>query len=380
MNGADYLKHRIRHLSQEIAALARTAEFDAEDPWRFVRDAAALLERFLQGCTLRYPPADSKLYNLIEALAHEGVSPAVRDDLHAVRRAANAGKHDANRDLTTIEAARLLAAAESAIAALASSGIPEFSAAYRAKYRRQYLIAVYYHYTGESEFAVFLAAHKPRPTDAIGYGPPIIELFQCDIAADAAIRTSLAELGRAVFDGGVDPAILEALRRDSEFAFAWLWEGGHQDLVAAFAPHQHSMDLIPGLLRGDHGQSVLSSMVSAAVEMARPFDWADLLLKTDADYGVSRRGTLARPIAESVAELVGKVPDSVVLGGPRWLDRDSYALLTQDTLAEDRRLGVAVLQDGTLAVALETHGRGAVIRVLEDEDLIRPDDPLPPGI
>ena len=64
------------------------------------------------------------------------------------------------------------------------------------------------------------------PTDPIGFGPPIVELFQCEFHAENEIRQALDSLGRAVFDGGVDEQVIEALRRDSELAFAWPWGGG----------------------------------------------------------------------------------------------------------------------------------------------------------
>jgi len=381
MTGAEYLEFRLRHLSDELSRLATEVEFDAEDPWRYVRDAAALLERFLKSCALRRPPSDRKLYNLIEALEFDGVDETIRSDLHAVRVAANAGKHDSSRYLTIIDGVQLVAAATSAVVSLVASGIPELSNQYRAEYRRQYIIGVYDHFaSGETEFAVFLAAYPPQPTDHIGYGPPIIESFQCQYSAENAIRDALERTGRAVFNGGVSKDVETALRQDDEFAFAWLWEGGHQDLVAAFAPHQHLMDLIPGLLRGDHFESVLSSTISAAVEVARPFEWADLILKTSADYGISRQGTHTLPIAEAVAELVASVSEEVVLGGPRWFDAARFNLLMDDAIVVSNKIPVAVLADGTLAVLLQTHGHGVTLHVMEDRDMVRPKDPLPPGI
>jgi hypothetical protein len=102
--------------------------------------------------------------------------------------------------------------------------------------------------------------------------------------------------------------------------------------------------------------------------------------KARTDYGISRRGTLVVPIAQSVAEIVAAVPEAVTLGGPRWLDPRAFTTATKSTLSRNDRLGVAVLVDGTLAVKLETRGRGLEIRVLKDADLIRPDDPLAPHV
>jgi len=52
MRTREWLERRFARLIEELDALARRAEFDEEDPLRFVRDAAALWERTLKRCAL----------------------------------------------------------------------------------------------------------------------------------------------------------------------------------------------------------------------------------------------------------------------------------------------------------------------------------------
>jgi hypothetical protein len=377
MTGLEYLEWRLARLGQEIDRLGGQVEYDAEDPRRYVRDAAAILERFLQRCTLTRPPAKRTLFGLIEALAQDEVPPTAQEQLHDVRKAANVGKHNARRQMSTLEAGRLIEQARSGVAALGATRIPELARTYTAQYRRRYVIGVYDHLGyGEVEYAIWLAAYPP--TGNLGLDPPLIESFQLRYEDEEKAKALLEATGQVVYEKAVPQNVFEALRADGEFTAAWLWEGAHQDLVAAFAPHQHSMDLLPGLLRGDHEQSVLSAAASAAVEMLRPFDWRDLMLKIDTDYGISRRGTVVRVFAERMAQLVAEVPEETVLGGPRWLDWPSFEQATAEAPVRDQDLGIAVLADGTVVVGLETQGHGLIVQILEDEDLMRPEDPLGP--
>lgn len=377
MTGAEYLHRRFQRLIDELEMLGGEVEFDAEDPWRFVRDAAAILERWLQRCTLRRPLRDGRLVTLIDALKGEGVPVAAREALHGIRKAANAGKHDASRRMSSLEAERLLEGAQSAIEAIAIAGVPELLAAYSPEYKRRYIIAVYDHFTGgEVEFNIWLAAYPPDPEPPPGYDPPQVELFQIRHDDEEAVKESLEATGRIIYEGGVPEDVQKALRADAEFTFAWVWEGSHHDLVTAFAPYQHEMNVIAGLLRGDHAQSVISSVAAAATEMPRPFDWRDLLLKLESEYGVSRRGTEARSLAEGVSRLIKEIPETVQLSGPRWLDGSGYQEAAMTALALDDRLGLAVLQDGTVLVRWDVRGRGIAIEAMSADDLQRPEDPL----
>jgi hypothetical protein len=54
VTGERYLTSRLQQLRAEAKDLSE--EFDAEEMWRFVRDAAAMFERFLQGAGLSQPP------------------------------------------------------------------------------------------------------------------------------------------------------------------------------------------------------------------------------------------------------------------------------------------------------------------------------------
>jgi hypothetical protein len=377
VTGVEYICRRLGLLLGELDELAERPEFDAEDPWRYVRDAAALLERFLKGATFPATAVakEPSLNRLILALGEEGVDSATVDALHEVRKAANAGKHEPARRLSLLDARAILVEAMDRIGGLATCPVPEFAAAHSPSFRRRYVIAVYDHLTaGETYFEIWLPAALPDPERPLAL-PEAIETFQIDYREEGAIRSALEALGDGIFEG-VEEALREPFKGDEEFHTVWIWEGEHRDLVSAFAPHQHELELLPGLLRGDHAPSVLSACAVALVELPPGVGWQDILWKISTEFAISRRGTLAEPLARAAAELRSEV-GGATLAGPRWAL--SPALEETETKALVRHGGhlLAVTDEDEVWVGLDPEPRGLTVRVMSEEDMRRPEDPLP---
>lgn len=369
------LEARLTRLLDEIAVLADQDEFDEEDPWRFVRDAAAMWERVLKRCTLTNPPKDPTLNNLINATQGDGLPLSTRDALHRLRNEANKAKHDPSRLISTAEAHRLIEESIPAGAQLDSAGVPELGAPAKFGQRRRYLVGVYDHLTGgETEYSIWLAGHAPRSSAGLT-SPTAVEIFGVKHSAEKEIKARLDALGDAQFVDAVDDDTLVALRSD-EFAEAWLWEGSHRDLVSAFALSQWHFDVIPGLSRADHAPSVMSAAALALVDVARPASWEDLLWKMSTDYGIWRRGKVVQEIAHGAADLVGGTVEHA-LYGPRWIAGEkAEALLEGRPYIRHAGCVFGVTEECVVIVGIDVHPQGIAIRVMTDRDLERPPDPF----
>lgn len=376
MTAAERLEQRLRALLEELTLLASQAEFEEEDPFRFVRDAAAIWERTLKSCTLSSPPTNPTLNNLIHQLEYDGVSADIRNALHAVRSAANKGKHDPIRLISTREARELLVATLPAPAALEQAGVPEMSAPAQFGQRRRYVIAVYDHFvSGETEFSIWLEGHPPREATAI-IGPSAVEIFSIRHNAEDEVKRKLSDSGDAQFKNAVAPDIATALHSDSEFFQAWSWEGSHRELVRCFAPHQWNLEVTAGLARADHVPSALSAAAMALVDTSRPADWPDLLWKMSAEFGIWRRGTQAEPVARLAADLLGGQVDRP-LWGPRWASgQNALELIGAATYSELDGCVLGITVEDVVVVGLDVRPRGISIEVMKDDALRRPDDPL----
>ena len=376
MTAAQRLEQRLQTLLEELALMASRAEFEAEDPFRFVRDAAALWERTLKTCTLSSAPSDPTLNHLTHALEHDGVSADMRDALHAVRRVANKGKHDPTRLISTREARELVEATLPVPVALEAAGIPEMRAPAQFGQRRRYMIGVYDHFTGgETEFSIWLEGHAPREPMGI-VSPTAVKIFSIRYQDEGEVRQNLADAGDAQFENAMPPDIEKALKSDSDFFQAWSWEGGHRELVRCFAPHQWNLELIAGLARGDHVPSVLSAAAMALVDTSRPADWTDLLWKMSAEFGIWRRGTQSEIVARLATDLLGGQVERP-LWGPRWASGESALELIGDgprSEVDGNVLGITA--EDVVVVALDVRPRGITIQVMDDEALRRPADPL----
>ena len=352
------------------------AEFEEEDPFRFVRDAAAMWERTLKTCTLSSPPVNPTLNNLIDQLEHDGVSARVRNALHAVRRAANKGKHDPTRLIPSREARELLDAVLPAPAELEQAGIPEMAAPAQFGQRRRYLVGVYDHLaSGETAFSIWLEGHAPRePTGIIS--PTAVEIFSIEYHAEDEVKHKLVNAGDAQFADSVAADTGTALKSDSEFFQAWSWEGSHRELVRCFAPHQWNLDLIAGLARADHVPSVISAASMALVDTSRPADWKDLLWKMSSEFGIWRRGTRAEPLARMAADLVGGRVE-IPLWGPRWASGPSaLELIGGGPSFEFDGCMLGITPEHVVVVGLDVRPRGISVRIMDDEAQRRPADPL----
>jgi hypothetical protein len=354
VTGERYLISRLRQLRGEAKALSEE-EFDAEEMWRFVRDAAAMFERFLQRAGLSQPPNSSTLNHLVNALEHDGVDEPDRQRLHAIRTAANDGKHDPAADTSYDTIDKLLANGEKAVEAMAAAGVPGVVGEFTPPYRRRFMIAVYDHLTGgESEFYVWLAGNEPALTGTGRLGPAEIETFQFKYSDEQHVRQALEAAGDLTWGNVADP-IVQALKEDGEFTEAGYWEGSYRDLVAACAPHQHNMDLLPGLARHEHAGPVVASLAMSAVDLMTPGsprpDVEALLAQAAAVYAIRRNSRVTERIAPAVADFLAALPPTVdSLRGPRFLGKARFAEAADHAVSANADLRFAVDDNGWLLV------------------------------
>ncbi len=230
---------------------------------------------------------------------------------------------------------------------------------YEPPYRRRFLIAVYDHLTGgESEFYVWTAGQEPRGADLTN-GPREVETFQFKFRDEASVRAALERTGDLHF-GDVEPEIVEALRQDAEYTESGYWEGTYRDLVSACAPHQHDLDLLPGLARHDQGGPVAAALAMTVVDLlqplpppsARPVD-EELLAHAAIHYAVKRTSPVTAHLAPAFAHFIAELPDQpTMLSGPRWLNPDRFDQEAGRAMSRDDTLGIALLADGTLLFKL----------------------------
>ena len=354
VTGEQYLTSRLLQLREEAKAVSEE-EFDAEEMWRFVRDAAAMFERFLQGAGLSQPPTNTKLFHLVNALEHDGVDELDRGRIDAIRRAANDGKHDPAADMSYGAIDILLADGEKAVAAMATAGVPGVVGEFVPPYRRRFMIAVYDHLAGgESEFYIWLAGNEPRLVGAGRLAPREIESFQFKYSDERHVRQTLDATGDLTW-GNVADLTVQALKEDSEFTEAGYWEGAYRDLVAACAPHQHNMDLLPGLARHEQAGPVVASLAMSAVDLMtsggpRPDDEA-LLAQAAAAYAIRRNSRATLNIAPAVAAFLAALPPTVDrLRGPRFFGKARFDEAARIAVFADADLGFAVDDSGWLLV------------------------------
>jgi hypothetical protein len=354
VTGEQYLTSRLQQLRGEANALSEE-EFDPEEMWRFGRDAAAMFERFLQGASLSQPPSNTKLFHLVNALEHDGVAETDRQRIHAIRKAANDGKHDPAADMSYGTIDKLLAGGEKAVAAMATAGVPGVVGEFVPPYRRRFMIAVYDHLTGgESEFYVWLAGNEPRMVGAGRLAPHEIESFQFKFSDEEHVRRALDATGDLAW-GSVPDLTIEALKEDSEFTEAGYWEGAYRDLVAACAPHQHNMELLPGLARHEQVGPVVAALAMSAVDLmkaggTRP-DAEALLAQAAVAYAIRRTSRATTNVAPAVAAFLTTLPSTVDrLLGPRFLGKARFAEGAEAAVSTDADLGFAVDANGWLLV------------------------------
>jgi hypothetical protein len=350
MTTQDYLKSRIRDLLDEADELAADG-FDPEEMSRFVRDAAAMFERFLKQARLKRPPAKLNLYDLIEALRYEGVAGTELRKLHDVRDKANEGKHDPTVLITHQDVRRTLQGAIEAIDALAAARLPDVLAPRVPQFRHRFLIAAWDHYvSNETELLVWPAVKLDSPAGRIEPAP--IDSFQLIHKDEASLRSQLDSAGSRHED--VDPVTLNVLRAESDFAWAAHWEGEYRDLVAICSSVQHDLDLLPGLARADDSRSVSAALAMSAVDLD-PGDGSvpnanDLLAHAATVYGIRRQSGATSRLTPAFEDFLATASKDVAhpLGGPRFLGRDSFLTDSKSAVHRSFDIGVALLQDGMM--------------------------------
>src|SRR5262249_39646663 len=154
------------------------------------------------------------------------------------------------------EAQTILRAASGAVDVV-QTHVREFAAPYRARYVREFILGGQDHLTsGEVEIFIWARDCPPDAQLPPGDDPAPLEVFQFNYQSEKAVKAALTDVGHLNEKPDLDESIIDAIRRDMDYSFAWTWEGAHADLIRAVGQSQHEMELIPGLLRADDPASV----------------------------------------------------------------------------------------------------------------------------
>jgi hypothetical protein len=93
------------------------------------------------------------------------------------------------------------------------------------------------------------------------------------------------------------------------------WEGTYRNLVSACAPHQHDLDLLPGLARHDQEGPVAAALAMTVVDLiqpvpppsARPVD-DELLAHAAMHYALKRMTPTTDDLAPVFARFIADLP------------------------------------------------------------------------
>lgn len=340
MNIRERCSSRLLQLSCELDGL-HPHDLDSEELMTYAREGAAHIERFVRKLALS--PPDASLFGYINELNAQGLPAAAADALHAMRKTANAGKHDPAAAVTLDDVRSLLKNARLAVDQIGVTGsTPGADAgAPAAPPRRFAVIVTDYPTQGEVDYDICYLLDDGRTVS--------IDSYQLQYNDEAEVLARLGQRGH-LDQHPTDPAaerLRSTLAPSTEFSGVWLYDGNLRDLAEAFSPHQQSLAL-DFLKRQNNTAAVRAAAAMAAVDLGADAIEAGRLV-TELDDAYAIRGSLADHFAEGVAELVHTAGLNV-LDGPRLVSNKRYAIVARAAAARDNDMGMAIALDGTIFV------------------------------
>jgi hypothetical protein len=332
---------RLTVLESELAE-TNPHDFDAEELLSYVRESAAHIERFVKRLSF-VPASGHRLVDYINELQSRGLPSGATDDLHEIRKAANLGKHDPGAAFDVGDVRRLVRRARQAVESVGVSGsAPGADAPEPAGLPRTYAILVADYPTGgEVDYEIGFLLDDGRLVQLDRYQlryrdeEEVLARLRSTGALDQSPNTAPCELVRSSMKGS------------EEFSGIWLYDGDLRDVVAAFAPNQHS-EAIEDLQRQADVTAVRAAAAMAAVDLgSHEATEGDLIATMRSRYAIE--GRAADAIAAGVAALVGAV-GLARLEGPRFVSRRRYELAVARAAARDDRLGIAIMEGGDVFV------------------------------
>lgn len=341
MNHRERCASQLNELEYELAEL-HPGDFDGEELLSYAREGAAHIERFVKRLTF-VPSTGDRLFDYINDLESKGLPSGAAHDLHAIRKAANAGKHD---PAATLDLNRVRVLVHRARQAVESVGIlgsapgaegPEPVAA-----DRTFAILVADYPTGgEVDYEVSFLLDDGRLVQLDRYQlrysdeEEVLARLRTTGTLDQSPTTASCDLVRARMDGS------------DEFSGIWLYVGDLRGIVDAFAPKQHSM-AIEDLQRRRDDSAVRAATAMASVDLGGQDATKDRLVATLASrYAIE--GAYASAIADRMEQLIGSA-GIANLEGPRFVSERRYALALTRAAAHDKDLAIAIMGDGHVFV------------------------------
>jgi hypothetical protein len=329
----EYLEDKTRAIAMRLSELQREG-YEEDDLGSAARDAAAVWERCLKAGNPTWNARHTSLNDMSEELlgAGWGASP----DLHVVRRAANADKHDAtaSHDLhALLNSVENLVNAAPGLVAYVSGITQQLPDRLR---RRRMVCAVYDHFaTGETEYLFMVA--DPTSTWMSGR---TLDSFQVDYHASESLESVLAALDGWTVNPEEFADLKTSLREsDNELNFVASFTATYQDVLDLMAPKQHDFPLLGGLHREDHEHNLVASVV------------ADVIRGRSTTTLTGRSSARTSDVRSRVRALLGGLPIAVE---SLRLDRCGVEVFERESataLAVDTEMGIVVSDGGVVFVS-----------------------------
>ncbi|MDJ0347385.1 hypothetical protein QMK19_40145 [Streptomyces sp. H10-C2] len=386
-------EHLATTFHRQYERLAQTPEDDLlpEELLGEIREAAALLERFLKSLRLEKPSAN--LFALINSLASAALGPQSISALHALRRAANASKHEPGFLLRPREASKILGDAAMALGELS---------------RLRHVLDEEYAITDRRTFAVLPSyyLHGGPPGGEAAYSIALlvpdgrlisVDSYQIDAICEGDALEILGGLGELDTDplGGslkdprelgdlraeplgyspeelgqhgelqIEPPAnpLEALRRrlvmvpvgdsritDSEYWGGWTYIGRLRDFVSAFAHLQHDLAVEGQRRRSTRSQKAAIAMALVDLGGLAAVESKLLSCVTD-DFALDESPQLRGFVHEAAALAERSIRGSVGnFSGPRIIGTDAFPRASHGAFKSSSVSWLAIQAGGTVVL------------------------------
>jgi hypothetical protein len=327
---------RLRN-SRRAALFLSGHDHEPDDVTALVREAGALVERFLQGHVLP-SPVRGELDGAIGGLKALGVPTQERKVLGRLRLAYNRAKHEPTFYAAPQEVASLFVDLETLFNGWVGRRLGRSEDKAQSRFRRQLWVAGWDYFTqGDTQVMTFLPAageeaDRPYRIDTI------------DVVGTAWPEV-LAPLGDSVRPArGVIPDSILLSWEHGDFAGAYVFYGEYRDLIRTLARKELPVAAIDA--RSADPASIRAAVLMAAVDVVRDSpDAADIAseisARAAAEYAAPEIAT--KLLIQELMPFLQKIPTAQrgELVGPRFVSADHMLKRSLDHRHDDLRLAVA---------------------------------------
>jgi hypothetical protein len=326
----------------------------------FLKDVGAEVELFLRDAVYGGKRRGWSFEQLIDGLVPLGASQQIAAELHALRKAYNAAKHDPAYQAPIAEVLEVLQAAVDALRSLLPLGIGGTNVAAPLTYRRLFWLAGWdYFASGVTEVAVML----PTADDAF---PPVFDSIHLSCSGWTAVTDHFAAAGQLRLGRSTVPDhVYDRWRGEGDLAEGGSFDGDYRELVTMLAAHaapaEREGQLLSNLLRENDRRAMLNAFFMATVDVSQAGittqNVAELAERIAVEaahrYAAPRHAPVSRDVSPKLARLVLALPPAQAnaITGPYWVSRASFeaALPTASATFDGKAL---IAADGRLLVEL----------------------------